>query len=75
MLSSSDQYSAERVEYDEYLLRKFYLHKGYADFAVNSANAELAPDRKSFYLTFDFTEGPRYRVSSLTVVSDDPHAE
>jgi outer membrane protein insertion porin family len=68
-LSSSDQYDAQRVEYDEYLLRKFYLHKGYADFAVTSANAELSPDRKSFYLTFDISEGPRYRVGSLTVVS------
>jgi outer membrane protein insertion porin family len=68
-LSSADHYDSERVEYDEYLLRQFYLHKGYADFQVNSANAELAPDRKSFYLTFDVTEGPRYRVGSLQIVS------
>ncbi len=69
-LSSSDQYDSDRVEYDEYLLHQFYLHHGYADFAVNSANAELAPDRKSFYLTFDITEGPRYRVGKLNIVSD-----
>jgi outer membrane protein insertion porin family len=68
-LSSSDQYDSDRVEYDEYLLHQFYLHEGYADFAVNSVNAELAPDRKSFYLTFDVTEGPRYRVGSLKIVS------
>jgi outer membrane protein insertion porin family len=68
-LSSSDHYDSDRVEYDEYLLRQFYLHKGYADFQVNSANAELAPDRKSFYLTFDVSEGPRYRVGSLQIVS------
>jgi len=68
-LSSADHYDSDRVQYDEYLLRQFYLHKGYADFQVNSANAELAPDRKSFYLTFDVTEGPRYRVGSLQIVS------
>jgi outer membrane protein insertion porin family len=68
-LSSSDHYDSDRVQYDEYLLRQFYLHKGYADFQVNSANAELAPDRKSFYLTFDMNEGPRYRVGSLKIVS------
>jgi outer membrane protein insertion porin family len=68
-LSSSDQYNSDRVQYDEALLRQFYLHKGYADFQMNSANAELAPDRKSFYLTFNLTEGPRYRVGSLQVVS------
>jgi outer membrane protein insertion porin family len=68
-LSSADHYDSDRVQYDEYLLRQFYLHKGYADFQVNSANAELSPDRKSFYLTFDVTEGPRYRVGSLQIVS------
>jgi outer membrane protein insertion porin family len=68
-LSSSDQYNSDRVQYDEELLRQFYLHEGYADFQMNSANAELSSDRKSFYLTYNFTEGPRYRVSSVTVVS------
>ena len=67
--SSADQYNGQRVEYDEELLRQFYLHEGYADFRMNSANAELSPDRKSFYLTFNFTEGPRYRVKSVAVVS------
>ncbi len=68
-LSSSDQYDPDRVQYDEYLIHKFYLHKGYADVQIISANAELAPDRKSFYLTFDIQEGPRYRVGSLKIVS------
>jgi outer membrane protein insertion porin family len=68
-LSSSDHYDSDRVQYDEYLLHQFYLHKGYADFQVNSANAELSPDRKSFYLTYDISEGPRYRVGSLKIVS------
>ncbi len=68
-LSSSDQYDPQRLEYDEYLLHKFYLHKGYADFNVISANAELSPDRKSFYLTYDISEGARYRVSSVKIVS------
>ena len=52
------------------MLHQFYLHNGYADFNVISANAELSPDRKSFYLTFDVSEGPRYRVGSLKIVSD-----
>jgi outer membrane protein insertion porin family len=68
-LSSSDQYDSQRVEYDEYLLHQFYLHNGYADFNVISANAELSPDRKSFYLTFDISEGVRYRVANLKIVS------
>ncbi|MBB5372328.1 outer membrane protein assembly factor BamA [Acidocella aromatica] len=68
--SSSDEYSAERIQYDEYLLHKFYLHKGYADFQILSANANLSPDRKSFYLTYIVSEGPRYKVGSVTVTSN-----
>lgn len=68
-LTSADEYNPERVEYDEYLLHKFYLHKGYADFRILSANANLSPDRKSFYLTFTMSEGERYKVGSIKVVS------
>lgn len=69
-LSSADEYNSERVEYDEYLLHKFYFHKGYADFQVLSANANLSPDRKSFYLSFTVSEGARYKVGSIKVVSN-----
>ncbi|HQT68345.1 MAG TPA: outer membrane protein assembly factor BamA [Acetobacteraceae bacterium] len=68
-LSSSDEYNPERVKYDEELLRKFYFHHGYADFALKSADAELAPDRKSFFLTFVVDEGAQYHISSVKVVS------
>ena len=68
-LSSADDYNAKRIEYDEYLLHKFYLHKGYANFQIRSVNANLSPDRKSFYVTFDISEGARYKVGSVKIVS------
>ncbi len=66
-LSTSDQYDPERVKFDKELLRRYYLSKGYADFDVVSANAELAPDRSAFFVTFTLHEGARYRVSSVEV--------
>lgn len=71
-LSSSDQYNVERAKYDESLLTQFYFHHGYADFKILSTTAQLAPDRKSFYLTFVVDEGPRYRISSVKVASSLP---
>jgi outer membrane protein insertion porin family len=68
-LSGSTSYNADRVQYDDYLLHKFYMHKGYADMQIVSSNANLSPDRKSFYLTYAVAEGPRYRVKSLKIVS------
>ncbi len=68
-LSGAVVYNPQRIEYDEYLLHKFYFHKGYADFQILGANANLSPDRKSFYLTYTFSEGVRYKVGSIKVIS------
>lgn len=48
----------------------FYFKRGYADFRVVSAVAELSPDKKSFVLTFVLDEGKRYKIRSLDITSD-----
>lgn len=68
-LSSSDQYDQDRMAYDQEQLRKFYLKEGYADFRVISAEAEMSPDRESFFITYTIEEGERYRVGKTTVAS------
>jgi outer membrane protein insertion porin family len=68
-LSTADQYTAEKLGFDKELLRRFYLSHGYVDFEVTNATAELAPDRKSFFLTFVLHEGARYRVGKITISS------
>ena len=69
LLSSDDRYDPDRIKFDEELLRRFYLKEGYADFRVISANAELAPDKEDFFLTFTVEEGPRYKVGSVGIDS------
>lgn len=68
-LSSDDRYDPDRIKYDEELLRRFYLQEGYADFRIISANAELAADRKDFFLTFSVDEGERYRIGNVGIDS------
>lgn len=48
----------------------FIFKRGYADFRVVSAVAELSPDKKSFVLTFVLDEGKRYKIRSLDITSD-----
>jgi outer membrane protein insertion porin family len=67
ILSSSDTFDPDRLTYDRELLRRYYLSKGYADFEVRSAVAELTPDRESFFITFTVDEGDRYRVGSVAI--------
>ena len=63
----SDQFDPERLAFDRELLRRFYLRNGYADVQMNSATAELAPDRSGFFITYILNEGPRYRVGKVDV--------
>ena len=68
-LSSDDTYDPDRLTLDRELLRQFYLSKGFADFRVLSAIAELTPDRKDFFVTFTVDEGERYRFGKIEVES------
>jgi len=69
ILSSSDQYDPEKINFDKELLRRFYLKNGYADFDVKDATAELSPDRKAFFVTFTLSEGERYTVGQVSIDS------
>ncbi len=73
--TSDDKYDPDRLAYDQELLRKFYLENGYADFSVDTAIAELLPDRKNFLVTFSIEEGNRYKVGKATVRSNIPELD
>jgi outer membrane protein insertion porin family len=65
--STDDTYDPDRLTLDRELLRRFYLSEGYADFRVESAVAELTPDRQNFFVTFTVEEGDRYAFGTVQV--------
>lgn len=69
LFSSSENYDPEKTNYDKELLRRFYQKRGYADFRVVSAVAELSPDKKSFVVTYVLDEGPRYKIKDVNINS------
>ena len=66
-ITSSDIYDPDRLELDKELLRNYYFERGYADFTVLSATAELAPDREGFFISFTVDEGEQYAFGELDV--------
>lgn len=68
-ITSDDRYDPDRLNYDQELLRRFYLKQGYADFEINSAIAELSNDQDSFYITFTIKEGERYKLGKVEIQS------
>ncbi len=65
--SKNDNYDPDRLEYDREKLRQFYTNRGYADFRVVSAVAELTPDQRDFYVTFTVDEGEQYHFGNVRV--------
>lgn len=65
--SSNDNYDPNRLEYDRELLREFYQNRGYYDFRVISAVADLTPDREDFYITYTIDEGEQYAFGDVRV--------
>ncbi len=70
IFTQEDTYDPDRLTFDRELLRRFYLSKGYADFRVVSAIAELTADREDFILTFTVEEGERYDFGDIDVSSE-----
>jgi len=70
-LSSNTNYDPDRIEYDREQLRKFYTNRGYYDFRVVSAVAELTPDREDFAVTITVDEGDKYRFGDVKVETDN----
>lgn len=70
--ATADTYDGDRLSFDRELLRRFYLEKGFADFRVVSAVAELKPDRSAFYVTFVVSEGERYRFGAVDIENELP---
>ena len=71
VFSSNDNYDPNRLDYDREQLRKFYTNRGYYDFRVVSAVAELAPDNSAFGITLTVDEGDRYNFGQITVVTEN----
>jgi outer membrane protein insertion porin family len=60
-----DRYSRERLAADLEQLRSFYQNRGFLDFAVESTQVSITPDRRDIYITVNIREGEKYTVSQV----------
>ncbi len=65
----SDTFIADRLDFDKQVLRDFYLSRGFIDFEVVSATADIVRERNGFFVTFKVREGQSYKFGKITASS------
>jgi outer membrane protein insertion porin family len=61
----TDQYSREKLTGDLETLRSYYLNRGYLEFAIESTQVSIDPEREGVYVTVAVKEGQRFTVRDI----------
>ena len=68
--TKNDQYSRQKLSADLEKLKSFYMNRGFLEFAVDSTQVSISPDKRDVYITINLNEGARYQVSSVKLAGD-----
>lgn len=63
--TKDDQYSKQKLQGDLETLRSLYQDHGYVNFAVESTQVSITPDKSDVYITINISEGQKFTVDDV----------
>ena len=69
-VTSDDKYSRERLSGDLETLTSYYMDRGYLQFAIDSTQVSVSPEKEAVFITANITEGNVYTVSEVGLSGD-----
>jgi outer membrane protein insertion porin family len=67
---NDDKYAREKLSGDLEKLEAFYKDRGHVQFAVDSTQVSIAPDRRQVYISINVTEGGIYTIREVNLLGD-----
>jgi outer membrane protein insertion porin family len=68
--SKSDRYARSKLNADLEKLRAYYVNRGYLEFAIESTQVTISPDKQSISIAITVKEGQPYTVTSVRLEGD-----
>ncbi len=63
-------YSRESLQGDLEKLKSYYQDRGYADFAIESAQVTISPQKNDMFITISVHEGDKYRIADAKIAGN-----
>ena len=68
--TKADRYSRAKLNADLETLRAYYLNRGYLDFAIESTQVTISPDKQNITITITVHEGQPFTVTGVRLEGD-----
>jgi len=67
---NDDKYSREKLSGDLEKLEAYYKDRGYVEFAFQSTQVSITPNRDQVYISLNVTEGEKFTVNEVNLIGE-----